>query len=190
MFDNPFDFFAIVIAIVAFIFARKAMNQVAALRARLDAMETTAAAVRPVPPPLTRTYEQRAAPASPGIVPEPPPIPDVEFDRPRGSGANRRGERSRRRPTGRATAAAATRSRFRGGDRHPLGGVDRRPDAGARRILHGALFDRGRPARPRHAHDSGRRCSRWHCSAPANGPAARRASRPSRRCRSPTSLRF
>jgi uncharacterized membrane protein len=79
MFDNPFDFFAIAIAIVAFIFARKAMNQVAALRARLDAMETTAAAARPVPPPLTQIYEQPAEPASPGIVPEPPPIvPDVE----------------------------------------------------------------------------------------------------------------
>src|SRR5882757_2542993 len=79
MFDNPFDFFAIVIAIVAFIFARKAMNQVAALRARLDAMETTAFAARSVPPPLTQTYEPPAAPAAPGIVPEPPPnIPDVE----------------------------------------------------------------------------------------------------------------
>ena len=35
MFDSPFDFFAIVIAIVAFIIARKAMNEVAALRAQL-----------------------------------------------------------------------------------------------------------------------------------------------------------
>ena len=34
-----FDFFSLVIAIVALIFARKAFNQVAALRARLDAME-------------------------------------------------------------------------------------------------------------------------------------------------------
>ena len=33
MFDDPFVFFALVIAIVALIFARKAMNQVAELRA-------------------------------------------------------------------------------------------------------------------------------------------------------------
>ena len=32
-----------------------------------------------------------------------------------------------------------------------MGGVDRRIDAGARRLLHGALFDRGRPSRPRRA---------------------------------------
>ena len=38
MFDTPFDFFALVIAIVAFIFARKAFNQSTALRARLDAI--------------------------------------------------------------------------------------------------------------------------------------------------------
>jgi uncharacterized membrane protein len=78
MFDNPFDFFAIVIAIVAFIFARKAMNQAAALRARLDAMETTAAVARPIPPPLTQAYDQSVAPISPEGVPQPPPLPDVE----------------------------------------------------------------------------------------------------------------
>ena len=39
MFDSPFDFFAIVIAIVAFIIARKAMNEVAALRAQLALMQ-------------------------------------------------------------------------------------------------------------------------------------------------------
>ena len=37
-----FEFFALVIAIVAFIFARKAFNQIDALRARLDAMEAAA----------------------------------------------------------------------------------------------------------------------------------------------------
>jgi hypothetical protein len=36
MFDSPFDFFSLVIAIVAFIFARKAFNQAAQLRARID----------------------------------------------------------------------------------------------------------------------------------------------------------
>ena len=55
MFNSPFDFFSLVIAIVAFIFARKALNQTAALRTRLDPMETlasSAAATTPVPPPL------------------------------------------------------------------------------------------------------------------------------------------
>ena len=35
MLDTPFDFFALLIAVVAFIFARKAFNQSAVLRARL-----------------------------------------------------------------------------------------------------------------------------------------------------------
>ena len=38
MFDSPFDFFALLIAVAAFIFARKAFNQADMLRARLDAM--------------------------------------------------------------------------------------------------------------------------------------------------------
>jgi len=53
MFDSSFDFLSLVIAIAAFILARKAFNQNAALRARLDLMETlaaSAAAARPVPP--------------------------------------------------------------------------------------------------------------------------------------------
>jgi uncharacterized membrane protein len=62
-----------VIAIVAFIFARKAMNQAAALRRRLDAIEAIAA-TRSVPPPLT---PQAMAPAAPGVAPTPPVIPDV-----------------------------------------------------------------------------------------------------------------
>ena len=33
MFDSPFDLFALLIAIVAFLFARKAFNQAATLRA-------------------------------------------------------------------------------------------------------------------------------------------------------------
>jgi uncharacterized membrane protein len=55
-----FEFFALVIAIVAFIFARKALNQIDALRARLDALETAAprvaaASVAPPPVPATET---------------------------------------------------------------------------------------------------------------------------------------
>lgn len=52
MFDTPFDFFALLIAVVAFIFARKALNQATTLRARLDALEAAWQA-RPVAPPLT-----------------------------------------------------------------------------------------------------------------------------------------
>ena len=81
MFDSPFDFFALVIAIVAFIFARKAMNQVAELRTRLEAIGTTAATATSVPPPLSplQAFEQTLPPASPGIASGPPPIvPDVE----------------------------------------------------------------------------------------------------------------
>ena len=51
MFDLPFDFFALLIAIVAFLFARKAFNQAATLRARLDAIEATGLQARPSPPP-------------------------------------------------------------------------------------------------------------------------------------------
>ena len=94
MFDSPFDFLSLVIAIAAFIFARKAFNQTAALRARLDLMESlasSAAATSPVPPPLpaqeapvapSATSESRTetiAPAAPPPIPPvaPPPIPDV-----------------------------------------------------------------------------------------------------------------
>ena len=93
MFDSPFDFFSLVIAIVAFIFARKAFNQTAALRARLDVMETAASsatAARPMPPPLPaqeapiapsaadqiriETTEQESPPSQPVA---PPPMPDI-----------------------------------------------------------------------------------------------------------------
>src|SRR6266700_5106473 len=81
MFDNPFDLIPIAIAVVAFIVARKALDQFAVLRKRLEAIEAAQLAVaRPVPPPLpTQAFEQPSTPAAPDIVPEPPPIvPDVE----------------------------------------------------------------------------------------------------------------
>src|SRR5216684_4345630 len=72
MFDSPFDFFALLIAIVAFIFARKAFNEAATLRARLDALEATGLQARPGPPPLTpfEGLEQTPAAASPGVAAE------------------------------------------------------------------------------------------------------------------------
>jgi uncharacterized membrane protein len=74
MFDLPFDFFALVIAVVAFIFSRKAFNQAAMLRARLDAIEATGLQARPGPPPLTprEAFEQTQATSSPGVAPEQP----------------------------------------------------------------------------------------------------------------------
>jgi uncharacterized membrane protein len=71
MFDSPFDFFALVIAIVAFIFARKAFNQAAMLRARLDAIEATGLPARPGPPPLEALGQTLAA-SSPGVAAEQP----------------------------------------------------------------------------------------------------------------------
>ncbi len=74
MFDLPFGFFSLLIAIVAFMLARKALDQVAALRARLDAIEAAASLARPGPPPLTplQEFEQTLAAASPGIAPGQP----------------------------------------------------------------------------------------------------------------------
>jgi uncharacterized membrane protein len=102
MFDLPFDFFSLVIAIVALIVARKAFNQVAVLRARLDLMETLAQAATAIaaPPPLPaheapvaptaadqvriEATEAEAAPIQPAAAPgpasempasAPPPLP-------------------------------------------------------------------------------------------------------------------
>jgi uncharacterized membrane protein len=77
MFDSPYDFFSLVIAIAALIFARKAFNQTAALRARLDSIEAlaaSAAAARPGPSPLTplQELEQTLAATSPDIAAEQP----------------------------------------------------------------------------------------------------------------------
>src|SRR4051812_17631563 len=91
-----FDFFALVVALVAFIFARKAFNQLDAVRARLDAIETAGLRIpvsdaRPVAetdvpiaplaadevgPDIAKQAEPE--PASPSAVPDvPPPIPQA-----------------------------------------------------------------------------------------------------------------
>jgi uncharacterized membrane protein len=70
MFDLPTNFFSLVIAIVAFAFARKAFNQAADLRARLDELEARTWQARPItisPPPL-----QEPAPAQADTSPEQP----------------------------------------------------------------------------------------------------------------------
>ena len=81
MFDLPFDFFALAIAIVALAFARKAMNQVAELADTAGGNRDGGGHRHAVPPPLTpfEAFEQTLPPASPGVTPTPPPlIPDVE----------------------------------------------------------------------------------------------------------------
>jgi uncharacterized membrane protein len=83
MFDSPLDFIALVVAIAALIFARKANERAALLRARLDAIEAAAskAAVPATPPPLPQAMEFEQAPLtpSPGIATEEPPeIADIE----------------------------------------------------------------------------------------------------------------
>jgi len=52
MFDSPIDLITLVVAIAAFAFARKAREQVALLRERLNALEAAGATTspRPVPP--------------------------------------------------------------------------------------------------------------------------------------------
>ena len=181
MFDLPFDFLSLVIAIVAVVFARKAFNQVAVLRARLDLMEHLAASApaapvtAPVPPPLPREApaDQPAASETRSEPTRPPPPPIAPAAPPPNSARN-----SGPRP--------GTGSRLRGTPRHPLGGLGRRSDAGARRLLHGPLFDRGRADSDQACARCSAACSRWRCWPPANGPAARRASRRSQHCRSPT----
>jgi hypothetical protein len=54
-----FEFFALLIAIVAFIFARKAFNEAATLRARLDAIEAMGLQARSAPPPLALPPNRR-----------------------------------------------------------------------------------------------------------------------------------
>jgi uncharacterized membrane protein len=74
-----FDFFSLLIAIVAFIFARKAFNQAAMLRARLEALEATGLQARPGPPP-SEAPEQPTATSLPGIAAEQPAtVADAEL---------------------------------------------------------------------------------------------------------------
>jgi uncharacterized membrane protein len=75
-----FDIFSVLIALVALIVARKTFNQVAALRERLDLMQTLAqaATATPFPPPFTRSQEpeQSQAASSPAVTQPPPLAPE------------------------------------------------------------------------------------------------------------------
>ena len=80
MFDAPFDVFAVMIAIAAFLIAMKASNQATDLRRRLSALEGALHTPRPIqPPPLTpqQEMEQTLAAATPRTTE--PPSPDAEL---------------------------------------------------------------------------------------------------------------
>ncbi|MBR0975151.1 MULTISPECIES: DUF2339 domain-containing protein [Bradyrhizobium] len=73
MLDGPFDVFALIIAIIAFLIAIKASSQAAELRRRLNSLEEMFYAQRPVqPPPLMPAAVQAEAPATASA--EPPPL--------------------------------------------------------------------------------------------------------------------
>ena len=56
-----FELFAVVIAVVALAIARKAMDQAASLRARLDALEASGWRTQPTPPPLSTSLAPEPA---------------------------------------------------------------------------------------------------------------------------------
>jgi uncharacterized membrane protein len=60
-----FEFFAVAIAVVALLVARKAIDQATTLRARLDALEASGWRAQPTPPPLVPAHE-----AEPTTAPE------------------------------------------------------------------------------------------------------------------------
>ncbi|MBR0838729.1 DUF2339 domain-containing protein [Bradyrhizobium liaoningense] len=77
MLDGPFDVFALIIAIIAFLIAIKASSQAAELRRRLSSLEEMFYAQRPVQPPPLPSQVQAEAPAT--TAAEPPPLaPEAE----------------------------------------------------------------------------------------------------------------
>ncbi|MBR0869154.1 DUF2339 domain-containing protein [Bradyrhizobium tropiciagri] len=81
MFDSPFDFLTLVIAIIAIALAQKAMSQVSALQRRLDAIEGAGAARVAMPPPLAPLQEfEQTPPSAPPVTP--PPLPEAAAGEP------------------------------------------------------------------------------------------------------------
>ena len=82
MFDAPFDVFAVMIAIAAFLIALKASNQASDLRRRLNALETAARTPsEPQPPALTPwpAFERTLATTAPSPPEQPPPLAPVSI---------------------------------------------------------------------------------------------------------------
>ena len=143
-----------VMTIAALVAALGARNRIRDLQDRVARLEAGQAATRAIaaatavhapPPPVVEE-----APA-PGTEEEPaaaePPVEPAEA-------ASSRHRRSQPPEPAPPTAIPATAAgTVTGGTlRHPMGGVDRRAGAGARRRLPGALHGRARPARARRAH--------------------------------------
>ncbi|WP_025034556.1 DUF2339 domain-containing protein [Bradyrhizobium sp. DOA9] len=79
MFDGPFDAFALIIAIIAFLIAIKASSQATELRRKLNALEELLYAQRPVqPPPLLPAQAQAEAPTATAAAEPPPLAPEAE----------------------------------------------------------------------------------------------------------------
>src|SRR4051795_4789027 len=77
MSDGPFDVFALIIAVIAFIIAIKASSQAAELRRRLSSLEETFRAQRPVQPPRIPADVWAEASATTSAAP-PPLVPQAE----------------------------------------------------------------------------------------------------------------
>ncbi len=142
---------------------RKARKQVARLHERLETLEAKGAVAAGAAAPQS----QQAPPSAPAAGPEP-----AHRDAPADGQRHRSTEpQPASPPPPLPPADAGFEERI--GTRWVVwvGGLD----AGARRLLHGALFDRGGAARTRRAHPARRRCLRWRCLPPANGRGARKA---------------
>ena len=147
-------------------------------RAHGSARRRAAAAARAAKPPARAAEHRVARPRRPRR-----PKPSRRRSQPDAC------SRSRRRTCPPPPPLPQAAARLRGAHRHPLGGLGRRPDAGARRLLHGALFDRGRPARPRRAHLLGGAVRAGAAGRRRMDPAQGKHLRRSPRCRSPISRR-
>ncbi|MFL6812105.1 MAG: DUF2339 domain-containing protein [Bradyrhizobium canariense] len=79
MSDGPFDVFALIIAVIAFIIAIKASSQAAELRRRLSSLEETFHAQRPVQPPRIPADVWAEASATTSAAP-PPLVPQAEAE--------------------------------------------------------------------------------------------------------------
>src|SRR3954447_10585846 len=77
MSDGPFDVFALIIAVIAFIIAIKASSQASELRRRLSSLEETFHAQRPVQPPRIPADVWAEASATTSAAP-PPLVPQAE----------------------------------------------------------------------------------------------------------------
>ena len=75
MSDGPFDVFALIIAVIAFIIAIKASSQAAELRRRLSSLEETLHAQRPVQPPRIPADVWAEASATTSAAPPPRTAP-------------------------------------------------------------------------------------------------------------------